>query len=257
MQDLRISLIQTDLAWEKPAENRVLLSEKLAPLAGNTDLVVLPEMFPTGFSMNAADLAEPSDGPTLAWLRQQAAVLDAVVTGSYIAEEDGFFFNRLAWVFPDGTSKYYDKKHLFTLAGEHHHYTAGAERLIVSYLGWRICPLICYDLRFPVWSRNTENFDLLLYVANWPDRRRQAWRHLLAARAIENQVYTAGVNRVGLDGNEIYYSGDSSLIDFAGEQHFHCAHREAVFTATLSYSEQQTFRRKLPFLNDRDLFSFV
>ncbi|MEO1624345.1 MAG: amidohydrolase [Bacteroidota bacterium] len=251
-QELRISLIQSPLHWEQPAANRALFDQKLAGLKGQTDLVVLPEMFTTGFSMNAVDMAENMEGPSLEWMHRQARELEAVVTGSLIIEDKGQYYNRLLWVQPDGRQHTYDKRHLFTLAGEHRHYSGGQERLIVEYKGWKICPLICYDLRFPVWSRNTVDYDLLIYVANFPAKRSLAWKTLLQARAIENLAYTIGVNRVGTDENDIYYSGDSSLIDYEGNILFQQADEEAIFTTSLSYQAQQSFRQRFNFLADRD-----
>jgi omega-amidase len=257
MKDLRATLIQADLYWEDKAANLSAFTAKLNRLdAGETDLVLLPEMFTTGFTMNAAPLAEPADGPTVEWMAEQAARLDAVVCGSFIALEAGRFYNRLVWMQPDGRYRTYDKRHLFTLAGEHHTYTPGQQRLLVEWRGWKVLPLICYDLRFPAWSRNLEGYDLLIYVANWPSPRRHHWRSLLAGRAIENQAYTLGVNRVGLDGNGYPHTGDTSAIDFAGEELLHLAQAEGCVTLTLSHQEQQAFRQKLPFLADRDTFSF-
>lgn len=257
MQDLRVSLVQSELHWENKAANLASFERKLAPLAGQTDIVVLPEMFSTGFTMNAEELAEEMEGPSVRWLKNMAASLQAVVTGSFIAKEGTQYFNRLVWMAPGGDYFYYDKRHLFTLAGEHNFYSAGNTRLLVECKGWKILPLICYDLRFPVWSRNTEGYDLLIYVANWPERRVHAWNSLLPARAIENQSYVAGVNRVGHDGNEIYHSGDSALIDYSGRQLFRLSHQEGVFTISLSYQEQQDFRQRLQFLADRDSFQVL
>ncbi len=197
MHDLSLSIVQTELVWENPKANFKKFEELLHPLSGKTDLIVLPEMFTTGFSMNPKALYDMPDGETLNWLKQQAKHTNAAVIGSVIIKEEGEFYNRLFFVKPDGTSYTYDKKHLFTLAGEHKHYKPGNNRLIVDYKGWRICPLICYDLRFPVWARYKGDYDCLIYVANWPERRIHAWDTLLKARAIENQVYVAGLNRIG------------------------------------------------------------
>lgn len=254
MEDLRVTLVQSDLKWEDRETNLRRFSERLAGIAGRTDLIVLPEMFSTGFTMAAGKMAEGMNGPTMRWLAEQAALAGAVVTGSFIAGEDGHCYNRLIWMRPDGSYTHYDKRHLFTLAGEQHHYQAGRRRLLTELKGWKVLPLICYDLRFPVWSRNTADYDLLIYVANWPERRSHAWRSLLTARAIENQSYTIGVNRVGNDGNEVYHSGDSSLIDFAGAERYHVAHSEDVFTTILPADAQRQFRGKLRFLQDRDEF---
>jgi omega-amidase len=246
---MRLTILQTSLHWENADANRNLLAEKLAPLHGATDLVVLPEMFTTGFSMNAAALAEPMDGPTVDWLQRQAAQLGAAVTGSFICRENGVCYNRLVWVFPDGRVQTYDKHHLFALAGEDRHYGAGARQLDVEWQGWNIRPLICYDLRFPEWARNHgAAYDVLIYVANWPARRAHHWRALLAARAIENQCYVAGVNIVGTDGAGLDYTGDSSLIDYAGNVLCQLSGQEGWFTGVLSYEALAAYRRQLPFL---------
>jgi predicted amidohydrolase len=244
-----------DLHWEDKTANFRQFDAKIEAIGTSTDLILLPEMFTTGFSMNAAALAEPMDGLTMEYLAKWATNAQAIVTGSFIAREKGHFFNRLVWMRPDGTYQTYDKRHLFTLADEHLTYTAGTEKLIVDLKGWKICPLICYDLRFPVWSRNTESYDLLLYVANFPAKRSAAWKSLLTARAVENEVYTIGVNRVGTDGKGHYYSGDSRLIDFEGRVLYQLAHLEDCFTAELSYTRQQDFRKRFAFLDDRDHFT--
>ncbi|MDX1666315.1 MAG: amidohydrolase [Saprospiraceae bacterium] len=254
MSDLRISLVQSDLIWQDPEANRERLGEKAGKLGGKTDLIVLPEMFTTGFSMQTKELAESMDGPTVRWCRQLAAETGAVVTGSFICREGRSHFNRLLWMSPDGAFLSYDKRHLFTLAGEHHHYDAGRKRQLCQINGWKVLPLICYDLRFPVWSRNTDDYDLLLYVANWPEARSAAWRTLLRARAIENQAYTAGVNRVGNDGKNISYAGESCLIDYAGNIRSQVAREETVITLSLSREKMMAFRKKYRFLADRDRF---
>jgi omega-amidase len=254
MEELRISMIQTELVWEECNANLEALARMIRPLAQQTDLIILPEMFTTGFTMAAARLAEPTPGPTLEWMQEQAALTGAAITGSYIAGDEKGHYNRLVWMHPDGRYDHYDKRHLFTLAGEQNHYLPGRRHLIVEYRGWRILPLVCYDLRFPVWSRNTQSYDLLIYVANWPERRAYAWRQLLIARAIENQAYTIGVNRIGRDGNEVYYSGDSMLLDYAGQVRYRAAHTTDTFTTTISRQEQDAFRQKFRFLADRDRF---
>ena len=254
MESLRVTLVQTALVWEDAAANRTRLELKLVPLAGATDLVVLPEMFSTGFTMRSEALAEGMDGRTIRWMQEMAEKLQAVLTGSLIIKERGSCFNRLLWVRPDGTYGAYDKRHLFGLADEHLHYTAGEQRLLVQLKGWTVCPLICYDLRFPVWSRNNIAYDLLLYVANWPKPRRNAWQSLLVARAIENQAYTLGVNRVGADGNGHEYTGDSMAVSFTGEVLYHAAQVEQCGTLSLDPSIQKAFRTKLPFLKDADDF---
>jgi len=258
MKDLRITTIQTQLHWENPAANRAMFDKKLSPLAGKTDVVVLPEMFTTGFSMKAAELAEKMDGTTMDWLARHAGSLNAVITGSLIAEENGHYYNRLIWMRPDGTYETYDKRHLFTMAKEHHTYTAGTERLITEWQGWKICPLICYDLRFPVWARNTVDYDVLIYTANWPVKRSYAWRILLHARAIENQAYTIGGNHVGKDGNGFEYSGDTMIVEPAGADIlYHKADVEEVHTESLSYAHLKEVRGKLPFLADRDEMNLI
>lgn len=258
MQNLTVSLLQPDLVWEDKAANLQLLEQQISSLPADAQVVVLPEMFSTGFSMQPERLAETMDGVTVQWLQHMARNHRKIITGSIIAEDKGNYFNRLIWMQPDGKYYHYDKRHLFSYAGEDKHYTSGDKRLIVQVNGWRICLLICYDLRFPVWSRQTkERYDLLLYVANWPERRRHAWCTLLQARAIENQCYVAGVNRVGHDGHQIYHSGDSSLIDPYGMLLWEQADQPAVFTATLSKEVLATCRTKFPFLDDADKFVVV
>lgn len=254
MSDLRTTIVQTDISWEAVDENLQQLESKLATLSGQTDLIVLPEMFTTGFSMQPEGLAEAPKGRTFGWMQRQAVKLQAAVTGSLIVRENDRYYNRLYWVKPDGSHHTYDKRHLFTLAGEHHHYASGEERTLINYRGWRVLPLICYDLRFPVWSRNTVDYDLLIYVANWPTPRSLHWRQLLCARAIENQAYTIGVNRVGYDGNDHHYRGDSCIIDYAGQHLAQLALSEQIVTCTLDLEAQQSFRQKLAFLDDRDKF---
>lgn len=263
---LRVTLVQTALEWETPEANRAMLARKLAPLAGQTDLIVLPEMFTTGFSMNAQAMAESMQGPSMEWLGEQAAKLNAAIAGSFMCGEDSKFFNRLVFMRPSGVFDTYDKKHLFSLAGEHETYSPGRKRVALEWKGWRICPLICYDLRFPVWSRNMRGsfftglnpyYDILLYVANWPKRRAHHWRSLLTARAIENQSYVLGVNIVGVDGNGLEYTGDSSLIDFGGQTVLHLGEgREEVITCSLDKEELLAYRQQLPFLIDADVFEF-
>jgi len=256
MQNLRVTLIQSNILWEQVEENLNHFSKKIKTVQNQTDLIVLPEMFSTGFSMKPERVAESMDGKTMNWLKDQAKYADAVVTGSFIATENGQYFNRLVWMQPDGKYQTYDKKHLFTLAKEDEAYTAGKKRLIVAWKGWKICPLICYDLRFPVWSRNSVGYDLLIYMASWPTPRIDAWQTLLAARAIENQSYTIGVNRVGEDENQYQYSGASSVFDFMGKSKYRIFDQEDVFTAELNHEEQQIFRKKLNFLADQDKYNF-
>lgn len=258
MTDLNITTVQTQLHWEDAAANRRMFDKKLEALAGKTDVVILPEMFTTGFSMNAAKLAESMTGPTMQWLADHAQRLDAVVTGSLIIQENDNYYNRLIWMRPDGNYDTYDKRHLFTMAKEQLTYTAGNQRLTVEWRAWRVCPLVCYDLRFPVWARNTDDYDVLIYTANWPSMRAYAWRTLLHARAIENQAYTVGVNRVGKDANDFPYSGDTMIIDPSGaEILYHTTNIEDLHTHTLSYEHLQQVRKKLPFLADKDAFSMT
>lgn len=265
---MNVSLLQPDLYWHDPVANRAMLEERIFSLSEPTDLIVLPEMFTTGFTMDAAAVAEPMNLTTVRWLKQMAAQTGAVVTGSYVVQEkqsDGSagrnYFNRLIWMQPDGQFDTYDKRHLFRMAGEDTVYTAGTHRIVKEWKGWRICPLICYDLRFPVWSRNTQadsspfDYDLLLYVANWPAARRNAWNVLLQARAIENLSYVIGVNRVGKDGNGHSYSGDSSVIDYKGEVLFRHSESEIVHQQTLSLDELRAFRTKFPANLDADSFT--
>ena len=256
---MRVSIIQASLVWENPNENRAKLGEHLAALKGHTDLVVLPEMFTTGFSMNMSVLAETMEGPTIQWLRKNAGEMHAAIVGSFICVEAGRFYNRLVFMHPDGHFEYYDKKHLFGLSGETNYYTAGEKQLLVSYKGWRIRPLICYDLRFPAWSRNlkigkNKPYDLLIYVANWPIPRIAQWDALLTARAIENQSFTIGVNIYGVDGNGLEYSGNSTIIDYSGGEVCRISEQENIVTAELNLSTQQEYRKQLPFLQDADVF---
>ena len=267
MQDLRISLVQGDTRWHDPAANREYYGALIAPLAGATDLVVLPETFTSGFSNEAIDRAEGMDGPTVAWIAAQARALGAAVTGSAqlrVIDGDGAprVFNRLLWATPDGGLQWYDKRHLFRYAGEHTRYAAGRERLTVEWKGWRINPQVCYDLRFPVFCRNRYDverpgqldFDLQLFVANWPAPRAHAWKTLLRARAIENLCYVAAVNRVGTDGNGLAYDGDSAVIDFLGQPQVETRGYEQVLTTTLSATALAAHRERFPAMLDADAF---
>lgn len=257
MKDLKITFIQTGLYWENIDWNLELFSKKLESIEEETALIILPEMFTTGFTMQPELLAEGMNGKAVAWMKAQAQKKQCVVTGSFACEENGNYFNRLVWMRPDGSYSTYDKRHLFTMANEDKHYMAGTKKIIEEIKGWRICPLICYDLRFPVWARNknADRYDLLIYVANWPERRSHPWKTLLLARSIENQCYVAGVNRVGNDGNEIYHSGDSAVINFKGEILSKTPARdECIETISLSYAELEEFRRQFPVLNDADDF---
>lgn len=258
---MHITLLQPNLYWHDPVANRAMLEERIFSLSEPTDLVVLPEMFTTGFTMEARSVAEPMNLTTFRWLKQMAAQTGAVVTGSYVVQEGGHYFNRLIWMQPDGQFDTYDKRHLFRMAGEDASYTAGTRRIVKEWKGFRICPLICYDLRFPVWSRNTNGqsqdfaYDLLLYVANWPAARRNAWNTLLQARAIENLSYVVGVNRVGTDGNGHPYAGDSAVIDFKGDILFRHSETEIVHQQTLSLDELRAFRERFPANRDADGFT--
>jgi predicted amidohydrolase len=257
MNNLRITLIQTALHWENIEANLSMFSEKVEYIKEQTDLIILPEMFSTGFSMKADMLAEEMhNSKAISWMKKAAQERKCAVTGSLMMRSGEEFFNRLIWVHPDGIIQHYDKRHLFGLSKEEEVYSPGQELLMVELNGWKIRPLICYDLRFPVWSRNgaTEPYDLLLYVANWPERRVYAWKHLLVARAIENQCYVAGLNRVGNDGTDIYHSGDSMVLDPLGNTLYHKEHDEDICTIELSYEELQKVRTNLPFLKDADSF---
>jgi len=235
------------LHWEDAAANRVHFEQRLALLAGTTDLIVLPEMFSTGFTMRSRELAERMDGPTVQWMREQAAKLGAAIYGSVVIEEGDAFTNRGLFVRPDGTVTHYDKRHLFRMANEHDHYAAGKERVVVDWRGWRILLQICYDLRFPVFSRNLNDYDLALYVANWPEARRYPWSQLLVARAIENLAYVVGVNRVGMDGKGIHYSGDSAAVDHKGERMVQLeAGRELTRTLRLQGQALVDLRTRFP-----------
>ena len=254
---LRVSLLQQPLVWQDPAANRARFEQLLGPLAGNTDLVVLPETFTTGFTMAVERVAEPAAGPTSAWLLEWAARLDAAITGSVITLADGHYYNRLLWVSADGELRHYDKRHLFRMGREHQHFTAGRAAWSVPWRGFRICPLVCYDLRFPVFSRRRPELDyeLLLYVANWPAPRVDAWQQLLRARAIENQAYVIGVNRVGPDGQGVAYPGRSAVIDFLGRPLAEGGAEPAVINAELDSAALQAFRQRFPAHLDADRFT--
>jgi len=237
-------------------ENRVQFSEKINSISEDINLIVLPEMFTTGFTMNASEVAEPHKGVSFQWMQEQARLKNSAITGSLIIEEDGKYYNRLYFVFPDGSFQQYDKKHTFTLAREHEVFESGNEKIIIEYRGWRICPLICYDLRFPVWARNTSDYDLLIYCANWPKKRIAAWDTLLKARAIENMSYCIGVNRVGLDGNGHEYTGHSAAYDVLGERFENPAFEsDGISTVMLEMDQLIALRKHLQFLNDRDGFT--
>ena len=255
MTNLSLTLIQSSLHWEDVGANLAMFEEKIWQITQPTDLIILPEMFNTGFTMNADRVAEPMNLHTFKWMKQQASQTGAVVTGSYIVKERERYFNRLVWMRPDGSYETYDKRHLFRMASEHLTFAEGKKKLVTEWKGWRICPLICYDLRFPVWSRNRDQeYDLLLYVANWPQARNQAWRTLLQARAIENLAYTVGINRVGEDGNGIAYSGDSSVVSYKGEWLYQQSDQEAIHTHRLDKEALREFREKFPAFLDADEF---
>jgi omega-amidase len=258
MSVLRVTACQQPLAWEDKAANLKFWEEKLIPLKGKTDLIVLPEMFTTGFTMNVRELVESMDGPTVTWIRNLSSELGATITGSVIIEEQGKFFNRMLWANPDRSFTWYDKRHLFSFANEDRFFTPGSERKIVEKDDWKIMPQVCYDLRFPVFSRNvkSDQYDVLIYVANWPAARSSAWRSLLIARAHENQCYVVGVNRVGIDGKGIEYDGSSLVVSPKGE--VLCSFNEgeeAIETVTLSKTELDDFRAKFRPLDDADEFN--
>ncbi len=260
MSVLSITIIQTDLVWENKAANLQRLQQKIADLEERTEIVVLPEMFSTGFTMHPELFADTMEGETLQWMKVQAATYKIILTGSLIIQEAGKYFNRLVWMLPNGQMGHYDKRHLFAYGEEDKHYTAGHKRLIASVKGWKINLQICYDLRFPVWSRQQpstteQEYDVLIYVANWPERRSHAWKTLLCARAIENQCFVVGVNRVGNDGKQVYHSGDSLVIDPLGQVLYHMPDEEDVFTIALQKEDLEKARQQFPFWKDADAFT--
>lgn len=254
---MKIALIQTSLSWECPEDNRANFTKLINGIAQVPDLIVLPEMFATGFTMRPGRVAETTEGDTVKWMLETAKDRGCAITGSLAIKENGNYYNRLFFVLPDGELHTYDKRHLFSLAGEDKEYTAGVDRLVISYRDWIICPLVCYDLRFPVFSRNTEDIDLLLYVANWPTVRVAAWNALLKARAIENMCYVIGVNRTGQDNNGHDYPGQSQVIDCLGAYAEPPSANEGVFVVELDKENMLATRKKLGFLNDRDSFSLL
>lgn len=264
MQDLRVSIVQGDTRWHDPEENRRYYGHLIAPLRDTTDLVVLPETFTSGFSNDAIANAEDMAGPTVAWIQEQAAKLGAAVTGSVQLRDGDNVYNRMLFATPDGGLTHYDKRHLFSFAKEHERYAAGDKRVVVQWKGWRILLQVCYDLRFPVFARNRfdaaqagqADYDLALYVANWPSVRSYPWKTLLRARAIENLSFVVGVNRVGTDGNQLHYSGDSAVINFLGQPLSEAADEEVVSTTTLQWAELLVHRQRFPALNDADAFAF-
>lgn len=251
---MKVALFQTKLAWEKPEKNRKFIEEYVFNEIHPFDLLVLPEMFTSGFTMNPAIVAEAMDGQTIQWLQALAKMKNCAITGSLVIEEKGKYFNRMVFVFPSGEIEYYDKRHLFTLAGENQKYQAGKQKKIVQYLDYKFCLQVCYDLRFPVFARNVEDYDVLLYVANWPKPRISAWDALLKARAIENMCYTIGVNRIGFDANELEYVGHSQVVDYLGNIAVDCESEQGIFIYELDKTAMMTTRQKLNFLNDRDAF---
>ena len=257
MSTLKITLIQTHLFWEDKGANLALLEQKIVNLEEPTEIVILPEMFTTGFSMQPTLHAETMEGPSVQWMRRIAKAQKIILTGSLIIEENGHYYNRLIWMLPNGELGYYDKRHLFAFAGEDQHYTAGNKRLIASVKGWKINLQICYDLRFPTWARQAapNEYDVLMYVANWPEKRSHAWKTLLVARAIENQAFVVGVNRVGLDGKNIAHSGNSMVVGPLGEVLYHSADQESVFQITLQRDELEQARTQFPFWKDADFFT--
>lgn len=258
MNTLKITTFQAYLFWENIEKNLQNLGLRLSSIREKTDLIILPEMFSTGFSMNAKKLAEEMDGSAVTWMLEQAKKFDCVITGSLIIKQGKKYYNRLIWMRPDGSHEYYDKRHLFSLGEEDQHYTPGNQKLFVELHGWKICPVICYDLRFPVWLRNTdEGYDILLIVANWPEKRSLHWRTLIPARAVENQAYVIGVNRVGHDGNEVYHSGDSMCIDPNGKVVYYKPNDEDLYTFSINKEEVENARASFPFLKDADLFKII
>lgn len=252
MSDLKITIIQSNIHWEDIPKNLGMFAEKIKNIGEHTDLIVLPEMFSTGFTMNAEAFAEDMNGPTIQWMRAMADKTGAAITGSIIIKENEHFYNRLLWVKPDGTSSYYDKKHLFSMGDEDDTYTHGTEKLIVEWKGWKICPMICYDLRFPKWCRNDEGYDILLFSASWPEKRITHWDVLLRARAIENQAYVIGANRYGKDGNNLEYTGNSTVISAYGDVLYISSGEESIRTVMLSHEQLKLLRRQYPFLKDKD-----
>lgn len=259
MSSLTITLIQADLFWENKKANLEMLQQKIESIKEKTEVVILPEMFSTGFTMKPELLAETMKGETMQWMQKIASQNKIILTGSIIIEQEGKYFNRLIWMLPTGNYGFYDKRHLFAYADEHSHYTKGNKKLIASVKGWKIQLQICYDLRFPVWTRqepgNLDNqYDLLINIANWPEKRNHAWKVLLQARAIENQCFVAGVNRVGEDGNKIFYCGDSSLIDPMGKIIYQKSNNEDIFTYTLKKETITKYRNRFPFWRESDSF---
>ena len=254
MSTLNVTIIQANLAWHDAAANRAMFTDVIRNLDEKSDLIVLPEMFTTGFSMDAPSLAEPSNGNSVAWMQAMAAQANAAICGSLIIRDGDDYYNRFFCVDSKGLVISYDKRHLFRLANEQNHYSQGNDRIIFELNGFRICPMVCYDLRFPVWSRNREDFDVLIYVANWPNRRQLAWDTLLRARAIENLSYAVGVNRVGVDGNDLPYTGGSAIIDYIGQKMADLRDTAGTATAKLEIAALEKFRERFAFHRDADEF---
>ncbi|MGD9105776.1 MAG: amidohydrolase [Desulfobacterales bacterium] len=253
MPDLKTTIIQTELVWEEIESNLAAFDDKINAIEDDTHLIVLPEMFTTGFSMKPADFAQDMNGPSVKWLREKSRQKNADIVGSIIVIDNGKYFNRLIWAKPQGEIFTYDKRHLFRLAGEEKVYNAGRQNITVELRGWKIRPFICYDLRFPVWTRNIENwYDAAIFIANWPERRSGHWKLLLQARAVENQCYVIGVNRVGIDGNGHRYSGDSSIIDPLGNIIFHNKNATITYTVDLPYETLKNARKSFPVWKDAD-----
>ncbi|MCK0188706.1 amidohydrolase [Arenibacter sp. F20364] len=253
-KELKVAIIQSSLVWENPEKNREIFSNKLDSISSDVDLVILPEMFTTAFTMTPGNIAMEEGDKTVKWMQKEAKGKDMALTGSMVYFSDGHYYNRLWFVEPNGKSTFYDKRHTFTLAGEDKVYNRGKERIMIDFKGFRICPLICYDLRFPVWARNTENYDVLIYVANWPQPRISAWDALLKARSIENMAYVIGVNRTGKDINGHNYPGHSTINDALGNS-LVFSREETILYATLNKKHISEARDKLKFLDDRDHFS--
>ena len=251
---MKISLVQFDIIWEDISKNLEILEQKIQQIPQDVDVIILPEMFSTGFTMNPENVAETEQGASVNWMIKTAQQFQKAIVGSLAIKENDNYYNRLYFVFPDGSYQSYNKRHLFTLAGEDKKYARGSEKLVVNYKDWKLCLLICYDLRFPVFSRNTEKYDALIYVANWPKKRISAWDILLRARAVENMSYTIGVNRVGTDINDNHYTGHTQVIDTLGNYILAPQTTDSIFTVVLDKKQQDELREKLGFLNDRDDF---
>jgi predicted amidohydrolase len=257
-KELKVALLQSNLVWEDPEKNRDNFTKKIMGVSNEVDVIILPEMFISGFTMNAPQVAETMKGKTVGWMKDLASKKEAAIVGSLVISENNKFYNRLLFVEPSGYISFYDKRHTFTLVGEDKIYTAGKEKVILHYKGWKIRPLICYDLRFPVWSRNTEDYDVLLYVANWPKPRVSAWDALLKARAIENMCYCIGVNRVGFDGVNSEYSGHSAVYNVLGERITSFEpNKQDIQVVRLEKRHIEVYRNKLKFLDDRDVFKIT